>query len=165
MVTVEEVRARLAEVMDPEIPSCSVLDLGIIERIDVDGDTIEVDLLPTFSGCPALDVIRDDVEAAARALSDDVTVRWIRTTPWTTDRITPQGRARLREYGIAPPGERPLVQIGRPQPVTCPYCGGEGSHEDTAFGPTPCRAIRYCPSCRNPFEAFKPKTREHVTDG
>jgi len=165
MVTVEEVRARLASVMDPEIPSCSVIDLGIVERIHLEGDAVEIDLLPTFSGCPALDVIREDVESAARALTPHVTVRWIRTKAWTTDRITAEGRARLTEYGIAPPGERMLLQLGKPRPIACPYCGSLDTHEDAAFGPTPCRAIRYCPSCKNPFEAFKPKATEPATHG
>lgn len=159
-LTDTDVRDALAAVMDPEIPSCSVLDLGIVERIAVTDDAIEVDLLPTFSGCPALDVIGADVEVAIARLAAGraVRVRWMRSPPWTTDRITRQGHARLRDHGIAPPV---LVQIGRPEPVACPYCGAAPTQEDAAFGPTPCRAIRYCPSCRNPFEAFK--TKQEIT--
>ncbi|HEX9712844.1 MAG TPA: 1,2-phenylacetyl-CoA epoxidase subunit PaaD [Actinomycetota bacterium] len=151
------VLAALDEVMDPEIPSCSVVDLGIVERVAVTGDAVEVDLLPTFSGCPALDVIGRDVARAVEQLGARTQVRWVRTRPWTTDRITERGRARLAEYGIAPPGSPVVVELGRPDPIACPYCGARATEEQSAFGPTPCRAIRYCPACRNPFEAFKPK--------
>lgn len=156
-LTEADVLAALDAVMDPEIPSCSVIDLGIVERVAVSPDGVEIDLLPTFSGCPALDVIGADVEAAVRELGGEPRVRWVRSTPWTTDRISERGRARLAEYGIAPPGSAVVVQLGRPEPIACPYCGATATEEQSAFGPTPCRAIRYCPACRNPFEAFKPK--------
>lgn len=152
------VRAALEEVFDPEIPVCRITDLGIVEDVRATDDAIEVDLLPTFSGCPALDAIREDVEQAVAPLADGraVRVRFLRDRAWTTDRITEAGREAMRGHGLAPPGERtslPLVQIR----VACPYCGAADTAHESAFGPTLCRSIRYCPSCRNPFEAFKPK--------
>ena len=154
MVTVAAVRARLAEVKDPEIPACSITELGMVERVDVSGDAIEVDLLPTFAGCPALDVIKEDVTRALRDMSSDVTVRFVMSPPWTTDRVEPSARAAMGTLGISGPV---LVRLGKPAPVECPYCGSTQTEEGSRFGPTPCRSIRYCSACRNPFEAFKTK--------
>lgn len=153
-------REALARVMDPEIPALSIADLGMIERVEASGVEIEIDLLPTFVGCPAQFVIREDAERAVRAAVPGarVTVRFVFDPPWTTDRITPAGRDALREIGIAPPEQRggadaSLLQIG----MRCPWCGEAVSTLESAFGPTPCRSIRYCPACRNPFEGFKTK--------
>jgi ring-1,2-phenylacetyl-CoA epoxidase subunit PaaD len=157
----------LAQVNDPEIPPCSITDLGIVERVVVTDDSAEVDLLPTFAGCPALDVIRKDAEAAVRAAAPDrvVLVRFVYSKPWTSDRITPEGRRALREYGITPPGagnvERVVIPLAalerRRGSVSCPFCGSEETVLESAFGPTLCRSTHFCSSCRNPFEAFKPK--------
>lgn len=161
VLTAEAVRERLRAVMDPEIPVCSIVDLGIVEQIYVRPRSIEVDLLPTFAGCPALDVIREDVQRAVSELAPEreITVRMILSPPWTSDRMTESAREAMKTYGIAPPGAGPVVlQIGAPPArVACPYCGADATEESSAFGPTPCRAIRYCPACRNPFESFKPK--------
>jgi len=145
------VREALGRVKDPEIPVCTLEDLGLIEAVVVTDEAVEVTLLPTFVGCPALDVIRIDAERAAReaAPGREVRVRFTLETPWTTDRITAAGRDALRTFGIAPP----LLQIA----VPCPYCGSLDTTLESAFGPTPCRSIRYCNGCRNPFEGFKPK--------
>ncbi|MCA1831041.1 MAG: phenylacetate-CoA oxygenase subunit PaaJ [Actinobacteria bacterium] len=146
MVTAAEVRARLDEVKDPEIPACSITDLGMVERVEVRDDAIEVDLVPTFAGCPALDVIARDVARAVQdvAAARDVRVRFVMNPPWTTDRIAPRARDAMGT-------------LGKPEAVRCPYCGSAETERQTAFGPTPCRSIRYCTSCRNPFEAFKEK--------
>lgn len=148
------VRDALAGVKDPEIPVCTIEDLGLIERVAVTKNAVEVTLLPTFVGCPALEEIRRDAEAAARDAAPglDVTVRFSLEKPWTTDRITDQGREALRTFGISPP----VFQIKMP----CPNCGSLDTTLEAPFGPTPCRTIRYCNSCRNPFEGFKPK-KEH----
>ena len=155
MVTPSEVRAALSAVKDPEIPTCSITDLGIVHDVRVAGARIEIDLLPTFAGCPALDVIRDDVEKAARDLDQDaeITVRFVTAPPWTTDRVTEECKRALNGYGIS----SPVLQIGRAQHVACPYCGSDNTIEESAFGPTPCRTVRYCNACRNPFEGFKTK--------
>lgn len=156
MVTTENrVRAALAAVMDPEIPTASITDLGLVERVLVHDRIVEIDLLPTFAGCPALDAIREDVETAVRALDGtlDVRVRYVLDRPWTTDRITDAGGGALRDFGVAPP----VLQIGRAPRTPCPYCGSRDTVMEGAFGPTPCRDVRYCRACRNPFEGFKPK--------
>lgn len=154
----------LASVHDPEIPPCAITDLGMVERVHVSEGAVEVDLLPTFLGCPALDAIREDAEAAVRGLvgGRDVRVRFVHAPPWTSDRITAEGREAMRGYGLTPPGEGgpvfvPLASLERVEAVTCPFCGSEDTALDSAFGPTRCRSIHYCRSCRNPFEAFKPK--------
>jgi ring-1,2-phenylacetyl-CoA epoxidase subunit PaaD len=165
MATALQDRARkaLAGVMDPEIPACSILDLGMVERIEVTDEAVEVDLLPTFVGCPAKDLIGQDVERALREVADghQVRVRFIHDPPWTTDRITAGGKASLREYGIAPHWDRPAGQTVVPlmaaSGVPCPFCGSTETVQESAWGPTPCRAAHFCRACRNPFEGFKQK--------
>jgi ring-1,2-phenylacetyl-CoA epoxidase subunit PaaD len=148
------VRDALAQVKDPEIPVCSITQLGLVERVDVTEDAVEVTLLPTFVGCPALEEIRIDAERAVveAAAGRRVTVRFSLEVPWTTDRITDVGHEALRTFGIAPP----LLQIA----VPCPICGSRDTTLEAPFGPTPCRTIRYCNACRNPFEGFKPKKEQ-----
>jgi ring-1,2-phenylacetyl-CoA epoxidase subunit PaaD len=138
------VRAALAEVADPEIPAISITDLGVVERVDVTSEAIRVDLLPTFVGCPALDAIRDAVEARLGEFGRPIEVEFGFAVPWTTDRITERGRRQLAKSGFAPPGDD-----------TCPYCGSANVLTDNLFGPTQCRSTRYCRACRQPFEAFK----------
>ena len=156
-----EAWAALAGVPDPEIPAVSVVDMGMIERVAVSGDSATVTVLPTFTGCPAIPVIESDVAAAVRAVSgiEEVSVLISFDPPWTTDRITPEGRARLRNFGLAPPGEGGPVmvtEIGLPKKAVCPFCGATDTVNENPFGPTPCRALYYCNACRNPFEQFKP---------
>ncbi len=159
----EQVRRALDGVMDPEIPACSIVDLGMVERVDVDFDVVDVGLLPTFLGCPAKEMIGERAAAAVRAVAGDreVRVRFLADPPWTTDRITLRGRERLRSTGIAPHWERqggPVsVPLLAPVGVPCPYCGSPETLMESAWGPTPCRAVHYCRSCRNPFEGFKVK--------
>ena len=152
----------LAEVADPEIPAVSVVDMGMIERAELDDEgRATVVVLPTFTGCPAIDVIKRDV-AGAIAQVPGVTSVNVETTfdpPWTTERITTQGRAKLEGFGLAPPtGTGPVLitDIGLPAVAVCPFCGSRDTHNENPFGPTPCRALYYCDSCRNPFEQFKP---------
>ncbi len=153
------VRSALTEVADPEIPVVSVVDLGMVEDVVVGSDGIHVVLLPTFVGCPALDVIRSAVEARLRAFDRPLDVRFGYHVPWTSDRITPDGQRKLRASGFAPPAR---VQADSPvlvqlmTPLLCPHCGSPRTVLDSAFGPTQCRAIYHCTACRQPFEAFKP---------
>lgn len=160
----------LAEVHDPEIPPLSIVDLGMVGDVRVDAEAIAVDLLPTFAGCPALTVIEADVARAVAPLARGraVRVRFVYAPPWTSDRITPRGRAALREHGLTPPPDAgapagrtviPLASVaaGRASGVPCPFCGGQDTVVESAFGPTLCRSTLFCRSCRNPFEAFKPK--------
>jgi len=155
---VATVRAALGDVPDPEIPVVSVVDLGMVEDVEVGPDGIRVALLPTFIGCPALDAIRAAVEHRLRTFDVPVDVRFEYRVPWTSDRITPAGRRKLRSSGFAPPlpsqpGTDLLIQLGTP--VACPSCGSRRTVLENAFGPTRCRAIYHCTACRQPFETFK----------
>jgi ring-1,2-phenylacetyl-CoA epoxidase subunit PaaD len=151
LIRVDEaaVRAALGEVADPEIPVVSILDLGMVHRLRVAEDGIRVELLPTFVGCPALDVIRATVEERLSVFDRPVAAEFTFDIPWTSDRITPDGRRRLRESGLAPP-------VADPRDLRCPWCGSAKVSMDNLFGPTQCRSVHYCRACRQPFEAFKP---------
>jgi ring-1,2-phenylacetyl-CoA epoxidase subunit PaaD len=150
----------LAGVPDPEIPAVSVVDMGMIESVEVSSGKAHVIVLPTFTGCPAVPVIKADVATAIGDVEgiDEVDVETTFDPPWTTDRITPEGRIRLREFGLAPPGTTGpvlITEIGLPKQAKCPFCGSTNTVNENAFGPTPCRALYYCNACRNPFEQFK----------
>lgn len=157
----EAVWASLREVADPEIPAVSVVDMGMVERVEIDGDEATITILPTFTGCPAIDVITSDVRAAVEAVEGVTSVR-VETTfspPWTSDRITSEGRTKLKEFGLAPPtGEGPVLlgSIGLPTFAICPFCNSKNTVNENPFGPTPCRALYHCNDCKNPFEQFKP---------
>ena len=152
------VMAALGEVADPEIPAVSIVELGMIGAIDVEPDRLRVELLPTFVGCPALEVIRAAVADRLEAFGRPVAVETSFATPWTSDRISPGGREKLRRSGFAPPphlgSDRALPMLGE-APVRCPYCGSARTTLENVFGPTQCRSIRHCADCRQPFEAFK----------
>jgi ring-1,2-phenylacetyl-CoA epoxidase subunit PaaD len=151
----------LAGVPDPEIPAVSVVDMGMVKTVEVSQGVARVVMLPTFSGCPAVPVIKRDVARAVAAV-EGVRKASVDTTfspPWTTDRITDSGRRKLREFGLAPPDDKGpvlITDIGLPVRATCPFCGSTNTHNENLFGPTPCRALYYCDDCRNPFEQFKP---------
>jgi ring-1,2-phenylacetyl-CoA epoxidase subunit PaaD len=140
----------LDTVFDPELPTLSVRDLGIAREVREAGGMLEIELTPTYSGCPATEVIERSVGEAIRAAGLGP-VRVIRrlTPAWTTDWITDDGRRKLREHGIAPPG-------GRHQVVRCPRCGSADTERLSAFGSTACKALYRCVACREPFEHFKP---------
>jgi len=153
------VLSALAEIPDPEIPVISIVDLGVVADVRVDGARVEVDFTPTFMGCPALDTMRAQMEDAIRALGAEPDVRVVLDDSWSTDRISPEGREKLRAAGFAPPaprsaGQPTLVQLER-GPFRCPWCGSTDTRLDNLFGPTPCRSLRYCNACRQPFEQFK----------
>ncbi len=156
-----EVHAILAGIVDPEIPAISIVDLGLVREVSLVEGTLAVELLPTFIGCPALDLIRTSVtERLERELAgpgsgvERITVTISFAEPWTAARITERGRAALAASGFAPPEGGPqLVSLGRA--ATCPYCGSRRTVQDNAFGPTRCRSIHYCTACRQPFEQFK----------
>lgn len=151
----------LASVPDPEIPAVSVVDMGMIREVEVTGHAVRIVVLPTFTGCPALPIIKSDVAKAVTRVEgvDEVKVDVSFVPPWTSDRITTEGRTKLEGFGLAPPtGEGPVLitEIGLPKVAICPFCGSKNTHNENAFGPTPCRAVYYCDECRNPFEQFKP---------
>ena len=163
--SVDDLWQVLAGVLDPEVPVLSVVDLGIVRDIRVDDAGTEVTVTPTYSGCPAIQVIERDILAAlTRAGAHAPRIRTVFAPPWTTDWMSEEAREKLRRYGIAPPGTRdtaadPLVNLLRRTPdadVPCPWCNAPTSELRSAFGPTACKSIRFCTSCRQPFEAFKP---------
>lgn len=155
----------LQDVKDPEIPVLSVVEMGIVTAVEVDGGRVTVRATPTFVGCPALELMR---QAMIRRLADvpgveSVEVTWHLNPHWTSARITALGRQKLARFGIAPPpggagtgapDRSTLLADVEPSPA-CPFCGSRDTHIENVFGPTACRSIYYCRSCRNPFEAMK----------
>jgi ring-1,2-phenylacetyl-CoA epoxidase subunit PaaD len=159
MVTAADVWEALAEIPDPEIPVISLVDLGVVRDVSVDDGTVHVAFTPTFLGCPALEVMRRAIEERVAALGAEPDVEVVLDDSWSTDRISAEGREKLRRRGFAPPAPRDtsaptLVQL-RKALFRCPYCGSTDTRLENIFGPTPCRSIRYCASCRQPFEQFK----------
>ena len=181
-MTAPQVWAAFAEIPDPEIPVVSLVDLGVIRSVDVSDGHVRVEFTPTFLGCPALEAMTRALEAAVSSLGAEPEVQVIADDSWSTDRITAAGREKLRAAGFAPPAPReasaaeagsvagraddarpktgePRARLGLVQLQTavfrCPYCGSTNTRLENIFGPTPCRSLRYCESCRQPFEQFK----------
>jgi ring-1,2-phenylacetyl-CoA epoxidase subunit PaaD len=148
----------LEAVKDPEIPVVSVVELGVVRSVAVEGGRVTVTITPTFAGCPALHVMQSEIEAAVRRLgAEAVTVRLALSPPWTTDWLSDATRAKLKAFGLAPPPRHNgLIQIMFDERAECPYCGSDQTELKNAFGPTLCRALYYCHACRQPFEQFKP---------
>lgn len=149
------------EVVDPELPMLTLADLGVLRAVAVDGGSVDVAITPTYSGCPATAEMRADlVRSLTRAGYADVRVRIELDPPWTTDAITPRGRARLAEHGISPPGPAPRhagpvpLTLGSTRTVTCPRCGGR-TELVSEFGATACRALYRCTACAEPVEHVK----------
>ena len=180
MVRRDDILAVLQTIDDPEMP-ISIVDLGLIERVEVEGVVVEgvegkgveveggarvhIDLLPTFVGCHALPMMERDIREKVGAVAGvvDVTVRFLFSPPWSVDRISEAGRAALKDFGVtvpqrAPasePGASPLVELGTPRPAACTFCRSANVRMESSFGPTRCRMIYYCEDCRNPFEHLK----------
>jgi len=139
----------LEEIPDPEIPVISLVDLGVIRSVDVADGHVRIEFTPTFLGCPALEFMKGAIEEKV----PEAEVVVVQDDSWSTDKITARGREKLRAAGFAPPAPR-LVQL-KSQVHKCPYCGSTETRLENIFGPTPCRSLRYCESCRQPFEQFK----------
>jgi ring-1,2-phenylacetyl-CoA epoxidase subunit PaaD len=159
VVTAEQVWAALGEIADPEIPVISLVELGVVRDVQVDGDRVHVEFTPTFLGCPALEVMRRAMTEKVEALGAEADVEVVADESWSTDRISPAGREKLRAAGFAPPAPRAagpttLVQL-QSKAFRCPYCGSTETRLENIFGPTPCRSLRYCDACGQPFEQFK----------
>ena len=148
----------LGSVYDPEIPVISVVELGLIQEVEAQADGVRVALTPTYAGCPALHVMKREIqERLVAAGADRVEVVVLLSPAWTTDRISPAGREKLRAFGLAPaPIHAGQVEIVLLEPAICPFCGSQETELKNGFGPTACRSIHFCNNCRQPFEAFKP---------
>ncbi|MEO6533986.1 MAG: 1,2-phenylacetyl-CoA epoxidase subunit PaaD [Pseudolysinimonas sp.] len=146
-----------ATVVDPEVPVLTIEDLGVLRAVSVDGERVTVDITPTYSGCPAIDAMRDDIVSALSAAGyADVRVRQVLAPAWTTDWMSSAGRAKLEEFGIAAPlsrGEGGSVNLGLG--IQCPHCGSLHTRELSRFGSTSCKALYVCQRCQEPFDYFK----------
>jgi len=152
----------LRGVPDPEVPALDIVELGIVRQVELRPDgVVAVDVTPTYSGCPAMHLIEQDIVAALRENGyDRVELRTVYSPAWTTDWLSDAAKAKLEAYGIAPPGRlaagQPLVPLGPTvRQVACPYCGSSNTERKSEFGSTACKAIHYCHHCRQPFEEFK----------
>jgi ring-1,2-phenylacetyl-CoA epoxidase subunit PaaD len=159
VVAEADVWKALDQIPDPEIPVVSLVDLGVIRSVDVQNEHVRIEFTPTFLGCPALEVMKRAMEEKVASLGAEPEVEVISDDSWSTDKITPAGREKLRAAGFAPPAPREatapkLVQL-QAQVFRCPYCSSTETRLENLFGPTPCRSLRYCESCRQPFEQFK----------
>ena len=152
----------LRGIPDPEVPALDIVELGIVRRVELSADgMVTVEVTPTYSGCPAMGMIEQEIVAALRANGyDRVELRTVYSPAWTTDWLSDSAKAKLKAYGIAPPDHAVVEQALVPllssvRPVTCPYCGSSNTERKSEFGSTACKAIHFCAECRQPFEEFK----------
>ena len=155
----QQIWTALDDVKDPEIPVVSVVEMGIVRDVAVRCDEVVVTMTPTFSGCPALDVMRRDIANRVRALgAANVRVETILDPPWSSDWISDAAREKLRQFGLAPPPRHDgnFIALASLDVIDCPRCGGNNTTVKNTFGSTLCRAIWYCHDCQDAFEQFKP---------
>ncbi|MBA3645653.1 MAG: phenylacetate-CoA oxygenase subunit PaaJ [Gemmatimonadaceae bacterium] len=150
----------LRTVKDPEIPVLDVVELGVVRDVREESGKVVVEITPTYSGCPALQMMEDEIIAALKAGGfPDVEVRKVYSPAWTTDWMSAESKAKLKAYGVAPPHVReaePLIVLERARhTVACPYCGSSNTEEKSEFGSTACKSINFCNSCHQPFDSFK----------
>jgi len=148
----------LQDVKDPEIPVISVVELGVVRAVDVSEEQVTVTITPTFSGCPALDAMRQDIRQRLEEMGlENIVIETQLSPPWTTDWIEDAARERLRQFGLAPPPRLGgNVEFVFEVAATCPHCSSTQTVMKNAWGPTACRMIYYCEHCNQPFEQFKP---------
>jgi ring-1,2-phenylacetyl-CoA epoxidase subunit PaaD len=158
MLSIEEIYAWLEEVKDPEIPVLSLVDLGIVRDVAVDGNTINIVITPTFVGCPALEMMKTEIaETLLRKGASKVEITVSYAKPWSSDDISENGKKALKQFGLAPPPESELIaDLEILEHAECPRCGTTNTDLKSAFGATLCRSIYYCNNCRESFEQFKP---------
>ncbi|BCJ27844.1 1,2-phenylacetyl-CoA epoxidase subunit PaaD [Actinocatenispora sera] len=156
MVTEAAARAAVAAVADPELPVVTIDDLGILRTVSVEADRVRVAITPTYSGCPAMDVIRSDIRSRLAEIGvSDVEVETQLAPPWTTDAISPAGRAKLDAAGIAPPGPRGQAPVAVRLSVRCPHCASPDTEELSRYSSTACKALWRCRACGEPFDRIK----------
>ena len=145
-------------ILDPEIPVISIVELGMVRQAWVEDDKIHVSIAPTFSGCPALELIQEQIRSSLNEAGfPTIDIEIVYSPPWSSDDISPPGRQKLKSFGISPPVyHQGLIQIALQEPVVCPYCDSTDTTLKNSFGSTRCRAIYYCNHCKQPFEQFKP---------
>jgi ring-1,2-phenylacetyl-CoA epoxidase subunit PaaD len=156
LVLVDEVRASIAAVLDPELPMITIEDLGILRDVTVQDDAVHVTITPTYAGCPAMDAIRADIEAAVHECvpGRPVVVHTVLAPAWSTDDLTETGRRKLAEVGISPP-RAAAGPVSLSLTVRCPQCGSPDTRELSRFGSTACKALWVCNACAEPFDRFK----------
>jgi ring-1,2-phenylacetyl-CoA epoxidase subunit PaaD len=157
MVTDAAILEAVGEVADPEVPVLTIADLGVLRGVRHEGDEVIVTITPTYSGCPAMDLIRHEVELTLQSLNVGGRVETVLSPAWTTDWMSDEGKAKLTEYGIAPPpssraNEPVLLRLS----IRCPLCGSPNTTELSRFGSTACKSLWRCNECREPFDHFKP---------
>ncbi|MDQ3108902.1 MAG: phenylacetate-CoA oxygenase subunit PaaJ [Bacteroidota bacterium] len=149
----------LKEVVDPEIPVLTIMDMGILRDVKADENGIEVTITPTYSGCPAMEMIAEEIKSAlSKKGFSNVTIKSVLSPAWTTDWITEEGKAKLFKYGIAPPAHSTADKgalLGNPKSVKCPQCKSEHTEMISNFGSTACKALWKCLDCKEPFDYFK----------
>lgn len=154
-----EIRGFLQDVTDPEIPVLTILDMGVVRRIHWEGESLHIDITPTYTGCPAMDVIANDIRKRLKAEGiQEVVIKEVLTPVWTTDWLSEDGKRKLEEYGIAPPVDESADKrslFGAQPTVRCPQCKSENTVRISQFGSTACKALYQCNDCKEPFDYFK----------
>ncbi len=159
MISEAYIREELKQVKDPEIPTISIVDLGIVTGVKIENKDVHVTLTPTFAGCPALRLMEDMVKdhLNANSMLGKITVETSFETTWTTDLITPEGHIAIKKHGLAPPKRNcATISMEVLESTKCPYCDSENTSMKSPFGPTLCRSLHYCNNCKQAFEGFKP---------
>ena len=162
-LTLDHIWQTLNTIADPEIPVVSLVELGIVRHVQIDGGTVSITITPTFTACPAMHHMREEICEKLKAIGvEKIEVHTSLNPPWTSEWLSDEARAKLRDFGLAPPPK--LAQTIQPvqldivlrEAVECPYCGSKDTVMDNAFGPTLCQSLHYCRSCRQSFQRFKP---------
>jgi ring-1,2-phenylacetyl-CoA epoxidase subunit PaaD len=152
----EEIISILSAVKDPEIPVLTISDLGILRAVECSGDSIRIQITPTYSGCPAMEIIQEDIRSAlARHGLKNVEIKQVLSPAWTSEWMSETGKQKLREYGIAAPASHACFLSGEDQPESCPLCFSKNIEMISRFGSTACKAFYRCLDCREPFDYFK----------
>ncbi len=157
-LTVDTIYTWLEEVKDPEIPVLSLVDLGVITEVTIIEDAVHIEMTPTFVGCPALDMMKEEIVSVLKNKGvDNVSIKVSFRDGWSSDKISVKGREALKRFGLAPPpSNKVFIDLEVLENARCPRCDGENTEMKTPFGPTLCRSIHYCYDCKEAFEQFKP---------